>query len=709
MSHLRVALAKGRGSRQPQHGATLPQRPRGSLGHRETSDPPLQKSAVETPGRNAGSAQDLDRLIGIDAIRSAAARDHFLSLRNLLQPTLQLADGNADGSGEVARRVLVGRAHIQDKDSLLADPLAQLVPRHRLQAVPSPIVLLYHPTDFGHVVFGHPPQGADQADDIRIGEGVDHLRADLPALDQAAPAQLLEMLGGVPDRQAGSLRQPLHAAIALSKDIEQLEAMTAAERSGDQRELFERQAFGPTRAHALGRLEAKKFIQYSIDHWNSVAPKCTVVKSLHKPVPKEDPAAASRLDAASMKATSAAAVRRPLTRAGYCSWTLLLSSALGVVNVAGFAPFYVYAAPILALALLLRLWRRRTPAVAAAIGFAYGLGLFGAGVSWVYISLHDYGGMPVPLAVLVTVAFVCFLAAPIAVIGYVQARVPAGDALRFILLVPGLWVLAEWVRSWLLTGFPWLSVGYSQVPASPLAGFGPVLGVLGMSLAATLSAGLLGLLVWGGADVPQRRKRRDLWCFLLLGLWVTGLGFSWTRWSEPAGPPLRVSLVQGNVAQDVKWLPEQVQRSLETYRQLIAQSEGRLIILPETALPLFWSEVPQSYLRELAGRAKHVGGDLLIGVPECAADGRYFNSLASLGSGPPQIYRKHHLVPFGEYVPARPLLGWIVDKLQIPLSDLSRGAGDQVPLAVAGQKLAVLICFEDAFGSELVGRIRDAT
>ncbi|HEX9180636.1 MAG TPA: apolipoprotein N-acyltransferase, partial [Burkholderiales bacterium] len=174
------------------------------------------------------------------------------------------------------------------------------------------------------------------------------------------------------------------------------------------------------------------------------------------------------------------------------SWAFLAALILGAASVAGFAPFYLFPLPPLGLAGLFWLWSRTAGARQAAFsGFAFGLGLFGAGASWIYVSLHDFGAMPAPMAGLATFLFCALLALFPAAAGWLQARLPMAPFQRFALLVPALWALSDWSRSWFLTGFPWLAAGYSQVPASPLAGFAPLLGIFGVSLAAALSAGLL--------------------------------------------------------------------------------------------------------------------------------------------------------------------------------------------------------------------------
>ncbi len=397
-------------------------------------------------------------------------------------------------------------------------------------------------------------------------------------------------------------------------------------------------------------------------------------------------------------------------------FSYLVAFFLGAVSVAGFAPYYMFPLPVVTLAGLFYLWSQAaTPRGAALTGFAYGLGLLLFGASWVYVSLHDFGAMPAPLAVIATFLFCAIYAALPAAAGYACARPRVPAAVRLSLLAPAAWTLGEWMRGWVFTGFPWLATGYSQVPESPLAGYAPVLGIYGVTLAVAASAGLIVVL---GLGVAGRDKRSSsliphpsslALAAIVVALWTGGWGLKQIQWTIPVGAPFNASLLQGNVAQDQKWRPEQVRSTLEIYRLLAESAPGQLIVMPETALPLYLEQVPPDYLSALAGSARARGGDVLAGVPERTAGGEYFNSVVSLGSSPQQAYRKSHLVPFGEFIPLRPVLGWIVSVLAIPLQDFSRGAPDQRPLAVAGQRVAINICYEDVFGEEIIRQLPEAT
>lgn len=370
-----------------------------------------------------------------------------------------------------------------------------------------------------------------------------------------------------------------------------------------------------------------------------------------------------------------------------------LALLLGAVSVFGFAPHYLFPLPILGLALLIHRLRRADARAAFAWGYAFGLGWFLAGVSWVYVSMHDIGGMPAPLAALAVVLFAAYLALFPALALGMAARWRLPEPARWLLAAPALWALMDWLRGTLFTGFPWQALGYAQVPSSPLAGYAPVLGVHGVTALAVFTAAALALA-------------RPRYWVLALVLWIAGWGFGQVAWTRPKGEPVTVSLLQGNIAQSLKFRPEQVTGTLLTYRRLVLESQSRLIVLPETALPIFLDTAPVDYLAELAAHARGLGGDLLLGVPEREGN-RYYNSVVSLGTAAPQVYRKVHLVPFGEFVP--PGFAWFIDLMHIPLGDFARGRPDQPPMAVAGERVAVNICYEDVFGEELIGALPAAT
>lgn len=382
---------------------------------------------------------------------------------------------------------------------------------------------------------------------------------------------------------------------------------------------------------------------------------------------------------------------------------LLATFALGAITVLGYAPFYLYPVTIISLAgLFYFLQNANTAGQAAWLGYAFGLGFFSAGVSWIYVSLHDFGGMPFIMAALATFSFCAFLALFHAVAAWLAKK-----SAHLLLTAPLYWVLLEWIRSWIFTGFPWLNVGYSQVPYSPLAGFAPLFGVYGVSLLAAFIASLLA--IWFIPPRVANKTARKKIVAIVVIIWVGGSLLKFVQWTTPVGAPISVALLQGNIPQSMKWQPEVAKQTLDQYLKLVNSSSAQLTVLPETALPLLINQLSPDYLNKLGAKARQNGGDVLVGVVELE-NGQYYNSMLSFGSAPTQTYRKSHLVPFGEFIPLKGLIGWIYrDWLHMPLSDLSGGGARQKPLAIAGQQVAVNICYEDAFGEEIIRQLPQAT
>src|SRR5947207_1353422 len=325
----------------------------------------------------------------------------------------------------------------------------------------------------------------------------------------------------------------------------------------------------------------------------------------------------------------------------------LIAFALGAASVAAFAPLGFFPLLLVATAWLAREWSRTSPRGAFIAGYAFGFGLFAAGASWIYVSLHDIGGMPAPVAGLATFVFCAFLALFPAMAGWLQARIPASLVLRAVLLIPAAWTLMEWIRSWILTGFPWLSLGYASA-RWPLQGYAPLGGVFALSFL-TVALGALACL----AITPGRRIA---WASAFVAVLGAGEALRHVEWTAPSGAPLSVALLQGNIEQSLKFDPRRYLRTLETYAALARDSKARLIVFPETAVPRFLDTVDPRFIEFLDGVAKRNGGDMLLGVPTRTSAEEFYNSVITLGVSPRQIYRKVHLVPFGEFVP--PGLGW---------------------------------------------------
>lgn len=381
-----------------------------------------------------------------------------------------------------------------------------------------------------------------------------------------------------------------------------------------------------------------------------------------------------------------------------------LSFVIGALAILGFAPFGWYPLPILALAGLFHSWRNASARQAALHGFVWGMGLFLVGVSWVYVSMHDVGGLAMPLAALAALLFCAVLAVFPALAGWLSVRFGGGLRSRFgatehssqAILWVGAWSLSEYARGMVLTGFPWLALGYAQAPPSPLAGFAPLIGATGLSL---ISAALAAWLVFG-----QRRWLALIGCLVVFAV---GWGLRQVEWTQATDQPLKVALLQGDVPQQLKWDVRQLQLSFTTYRQLAAQASQAapdLIVLPETALPLFLERIPRSLLVELAH-----GVALISGVVTHNRQGDYFNSAVLTNSSGEVVgsYNKRHLVPYGEYAP--PGFAWFFDWVNIPMAAFVSGANAQAPLAVGAQSIAVNICYEDIFSALIRSDLPQAT
>lgn len=381
---------------------------------------------------------------------------------------------------------------------------------------------------------------------------------------------------------------------------------------------------------------------------------------------------------------------------------------LGCLAVLSFAPFYIFPASLFAVAGLCYLWMKAdSPKSAFKLGFMFGLGLYVVGIYWIYISLHDFGGMPWWFAGFSTLCLCAFMALFVGLTGYFSKK------LGFILLsAPVLWGLSDWIRSWIFTGFPWLTLGYSQVPHSPLAGYMPIIGVYGVSVITALAAAIIAYWL-AKPKLSNIDKRNTIAAFVFII--VTGGLLKAVEWTTPINEPISTALIQGNIAQDTKWSPDTAQNTINAYIDMATQSRAQLIVLPETALPVIYSRIDPSITDALTNHARQNNGDIIVGIVELKLDltqqiNEYFNSAFSFGAAPTQRYAKNHLVPFGEFIPLKQLFGWVYrDWLNMPLSDLSRGGADQTPMQLGNQKVALNICYEDVFGEEIIQQLPAAT
>ena len=342
----------------------------------------------------------------------------------------------------------------------------------------------------------------------------------------------------------------------------------------------------------------------------------------------------------------------------------------GAATVLAFAPAGVFPLAAATFGYLIHLWMNAPPRLCFWRGFWFGFGLYLAGVSWVYVSLHNFGGMPMPLAAIATVGYCAFLALFPAAAGWLQARIPASNVVRACLLIPSAWVLFEWTLDWIFTGFPWMAVGYASV-GWPLQGYAPLGGVYLLSFATVALGGLLWLMVHG------QRKAECL--MLIVGILGLGQALHAVQWTKASGEPISAALLQGNIEQEMKFNPQRYAGIFDSYARLAESTNAKLIVMPETALPRFYHRIDPAELARLEAAARGNGGDLLLGVPYAHGE-QYFNSVLTLGVSPQQSYHKQHLVPFGEFIP--PGFGWVLEILHIPMSDFGRGCAADATLLV---------------------------
>ncbi|MFQ6005819.1 MAG: apolipoprotein N-acyltransferase [Woeseia sp.] len=367
----------------------------------------------------------------------------------------------------------------------------------------------------------------------------------------------------------------------------------------------------------------------------------------------------------------------------------------GVLLTLTFAPFgYYLLMPVLLLpALFACLYS--PPRVAAKLTFWYGTGLFLSGTYWLYVSIHVFGEAPLWVAIVIMLCLVLIMAGYCSVAGWTISRLSQGNPRKILVVAPAAWVGIEWLRGWFLSGFPWLAVGYSQVD-SPLSGWVPLIGVYGASALTVLSAA--ALLV---AIVENGRQRWLSACIVVLP-WMIGATLQPVQWTDAAGRSLRTTIVQGGISQDRKWLPEQFQPTLDLYRgATLEHGDSDLVVWPEVAIPSAIDRV-ESYIGELQSDVRAKPKTLLFGILERNLESqKVYNSVVKLDGRSRQTYRKRHLVPFGEYFPVPDFVRNWMRLMSLPTSDMSAGDDEQPLLeSLNGDRFAVAICYEDAYGAE---------
>jgi len=380
--------------------------------------------------------------------------------------------------------------------------------------------------------------------------------------------------------------------------------------------------------------------------------------------------------------------------------TCFLSGALLPL---AFAPYDYSVIAILSLAYLFYTVLNSTPRGAGLFGYAFGFGMFGIGVNWLHISINLFGGVNLVGALIITFVLVAFLSLYPALITYVYQRYFGNKGIvPFLIAMPALWILAEWFRSSIFTGFPWLNVGYSQID-TPLSSLAPMLGVYGISwLTAFISATLVALF-----QVTHKTRIVIICTFFIT--WIALNLLNEINWTTNKGNEISVALIQGAIPQEIKWKPDQRQRTLDLYLSLSEQyKDSQLIIWPETAIPILHHQAKE-FIQHMADKARSQNHDYLIGIPFKDPDSnKFYNGLTVIGSNNDNYY-KQHLVPFGEYLPFDKWLRPILNLMKIPMSDFSAGSKRKPVVRAANEIIGVSICYEDVFGEEIISALPDAT
>jgi apolipoprotein N-acyltransferase len=384
----------------------------------------------------------------------------------------------------------------------------------------------------------------------------------------------------------------------------------------------------------------------------------------------------------------------------------LLCLIAGAALPLAFAPFGQFWIAPLSYAALLYAWRDAPPRQAFGLGFAYGFASFLLGTYWTYIAVALIGQAPVALALFLTIGLTAVLAGFIALAGYAAARwLGTRGAVAALVVLPAAFVLGEWLRGWMFTGFGWLGAGYSQTDTW-LMGYAPLGGVLAMSFAVLVSSGALLTLALG------TMRERAAAAGVLVVVWGAGLAARGVEYTQPNERAISVALAQGAIPQELKYEPAQLPPTLALYAELTRQGAGAdLIVWPEAAIPIPYEYVGD-YLENVRRGVAEQGSTLLLGAlrldPASLPQESYQNILVAL-TDEPQIYVKRHLVPFGETFPVPDFIRRWMRLMSLPYTDLGRGAADQPPIAAAGETLAITICYEDVFGAEQLHYLPEAT
>ena len=378
----------------------------------------------------------------------------------------------------------------------------------------------------------------------------------------------------------------------------------------------------------------------------------------------------------------------------------LIFFLIGCLTTLAFEPFGLSLLVPLVLIPFLYVCLTNSPKDSAKHAFWFGFGLFLSGTYWIYISVVIYGNAHISIALFLMLGLVLIMSTYFWLLGWLTSRLVHGEPWYLFAVAPATWVIIEWARGWLFTGFPWMALGYSQIDSS-LAGWAPVLGVYGVSAMIVLSSAALLVAI-------MTRGRQQIVAIALVVLpSLTGAMLKVVDWTEPDGEPLTATIIQGGVSQDRKWLREEREPTLRHYRdQTIKAANSDIVLWPEVAVPAVDDQV-EGYIQALESIARIGGQTVLFGIleriTERTTEAKVANSIFAVNGVDRQVYRKRHLVPFGEYFPVPPEVRKWMAMANLPHKDLWAGEAEQPLIRTQnGIALSAAICYEDAYAAEML-------
>lgn len=354
-----------------------------------------------------------------------------------------------------------------------------------------------------------------------------------------------------------------------------------------------------------------------------------------------------------------------------------------------FAPFNIWPLGILALSIFALLINQQSLKAVWWRSWSFGVGMYAVGVSWIYVSISGFGGAPAPLAALLVIVFVFSLAAFFTLPFYVFGRWLSHHPLSLVLAFPFCWMLGEWLRTWLLTGFPWLFIGYGDL-TNWLSGWAPLVGVMGLSLLSALTAGVIAQIIY------KKSRSAILGSLIVVVVWIAGFGLQKVEWTQVAKSPTSIAIVQPNIDQEDKWQTDFRDATTDLLRTKTEALWGhKIIIWPEAAVTSIYSEA-LPFLNEINRKASDSESGLITGIIFDDQDKEiYYNSVVTFGKAI-GIHHKRKLVPFGEYVPFEALRN-LIEFFNLPTSIISLGPEEQHGLKVDDLMIAPSACYEVAF------------